>query len=179
MDGEELAYAGIARQAELIRDGAVSSRELTELYLRRIERLGGRLNPFTEILAERALAEVAPPRRGEEGGAGALQAGEEPAPDPEQPEQREDPQGVVGGVEAADEPGEERCERLLVALEDPPGAGDGEVPVGRRRRPGGPLVVGPVIRTTARSSRWISWWWKVHTPTPSSTFVVPPRAPGS
>ena len=58
MDGEELAYAGIARQAELIRDGAVSSRELTELYLRRIERLGGRLNPFTEILAERALAEA-------------------------------------------------------------------------------------------------------------------------
>ena len=28
MDREELAYAGIARQAELIRDGAVSSREL-------------------------------------------------------------------------------------------------------------------------------------------------------
>ena len=58
MDGEELAYAGIARQAELIRDGAISSRELTELYLRRIERLGRRLNPFTEILAERALAEA-------------------------------------------------------------------------------------------------------------------------
>ena len=58
MDGEELAFAGIARQAELIRDGEVSSRELTELYLRRIERLGARLNAFTEVLAERALAEA-------------------------------------------------------------------------------------------------------------------------
>ena len=44
MDGEELAFAGIARQAELIRAGEVSSRELTELYLERIERLGRRLN---------------------------------------------------------------------------------------------------------------------------------------
>ena len=34
VDGEELAYAGAARQAELIRAGEVSSRELVELYLR-------------------------------------------------------------------------------------------------------------------------------------------------
>ena len=58
MDGEELAYAGAARQAELIRAGEVSSRELVELYLERIERLNPRLNAFAEVLAERALAEA-------------------------------------------------------------------------------------------------------------------------
>ena len=55
MDAEELAFAGIARQAQLIHAGEVSSRELVELYLERIERLGGELNVFTEVLAERAL----------------------------------------------------------------------------------------------------------------------------
>ena len=58
MDTEELAYAGPARQAELIRAGEVSSRELVELYLERIERLGPKVNAFTEVLAERALAEA-------------------------------------------------------------------------------------------------------------------------
>ena len=52
MDAEELAFAGIARQAELIRAGEVSSRELTETYLERIERLGPRLNVLTEVLAD-------------------------------------------------------------------------------------------------------------------------------
>ncbi len=58
MDAEDLAFAGIARQAELIRAGEVSSRELVELYLERIERLDPELNAFTEVLAERALAEA-------------------------------------------------------------------------------------------------------------------------
>ena len=39
MNGQELAFAGVVRQAELIRSGEVSSTELTELYLERIERL--------------------------------------------------------------------------------------------------------------------------------------------
>jgi amidase len=56
VDAAELALAGIARQARLIRDGEVSSRELVALYLERIERLGTRLNCFTEVFAERALA---------------------------------------------------------------------------------------------------------------------------
>ena len=66
MDAEELAFAGIARQAELIRAGEVSSRELAELYLERIERLDPELNAFTEVLGERALAEAdaADARRG-------------------------------------------------------------------------------------------------------------------
>ena len=58
MDSIELAFAGCARQAELIRAGEVSSRELVELYLERIERLDPRLNAFRVVLAERALAEA-------------------------------------------------------------------------------------------------------------------------
>ena len=58
MDAEDLAFAGIARQAELIRAGEVSSRELTEVYLERIERLGPQLNVLTETLGERALADA-------------------------------------------------------------------------------------------------------------------------
>jgi amidase len=54
VDPTELAFAGIARQAELIRAGDVSSRELTELCLDRIERLNPALNAFTAVLAERA-----------------------------------------------------------------------------------------------------------------------------
>ena len=38
MDATELAFAGIARQAELLRGREVSSAELVELYLERIER---------------------------------------------------------------------------------------------------------------------------------------------
>ena len=58
MDAEELAFAGIARQAELIRAGEVSSRELTDLYLGRIERLDAELRTFTQVLAERAMADA-------------------------------------------------------------------------------------------------------------------------
>ena len=59
MDGADLAFAGIARQAELIRAGEVSSRELTELYLGRIERLGPAAQRVYRIVCgERALAEA-------------------------------------------------------------------------------------------------------------------------
>ena len=58
MEESELAFAGIARQAELIRAGEVSSRELTELYLRRIEQINPKINAFTTVLADRALAEA-------------------------------------------------------------------------------------------------------------------------
>jgi amidase len=67
VDGTELAFAGIARQAHLIREREVSSRELVELYLRRIETIGPRLNAFTHVLAERALAEADEADRGGEG----------------------------------------------------------------------------------------------------------------
>jgi amidase len=58
MDAVELAYAGIARQAELIAAGEVSSRDLVEVYLERIARLDGRLNAFRVVFAERARLEA-------------------------------------------------------------------------------------------------------------------------
>jgi amidase len=66
MDSEELAFAGIARQAELIASGEVTSRELVELYLERIARLDVRLNSFRVTFAERARMEAdqADERRG-------------------------------------------------------------------------------------------------------------------
>ena len=56
MDAADLAFAGLARQAELVRDGEVSSRELTELHLERIARLDPGLNAFRVVLGEEALA---------------------------------------------------------------------------------------------------------------------------
>jgi amidase len=66
VDPVDLAFAGVARQAELIRSGEVSSRELVELYLERIERIGPKINAFTDVFAESALSEadVADARRG-------------------------------------------------------------------------------------------------------------------
>jgi amidase len=52
-------FAGLARQAELIAAGDLSSRELTEACLERIARLDPTLNAFRVVLAERALAEAA------------------------------------------------------------------------------------------------------------------------
>ncbi len=66
MDATDLAFAGIARQAELIAAGEISSRELVELYLERIARFNPALNAFRVVLGERALleAEQADARRG-------------------------------------------------------------------------------------------------------------------
>jgi amidase len=66
MERDELAFAGVARQAELVRNGDVASRELVELYLERIERIDPGLNAFRTVMAERALvdAQQADGRRG-------------------------------------------------------------------------------------------------------------------
>lgn len=58
MDATDLAFAGIARQAELVRARSVSSRELVELYLERIERIDPRLNAYRSVFGESALAEA-------------------------------------------------------------------------------------------------------------------------
>lgn len=58
MDDSELAFAGIARQAELLRNREVTSRELVSLYLDRIDRIDGRLHSFRVVFGDRALAEA-------------------------------------------------------------------------------------------------------------------------
>ncbi|MGN6188268.1 MAG: amidase [Conexibacter sp.] len=70
MDRTDLAFAGIARQAELIRAGEVSPRELVELCLERIARIDPQLNAVRVVFAERALAEA-------DQAAGRLGAGDE------------------------------------------------------------------------------------------------------
>src|SRR5437588_6553139 len=58
MDPTDLAFAELARQAEMVRAREVSPRGLVELYLERIERLDRKRNAFGVVLAERALAEA-------------------------------------------------------------------------------------------------------------------------
>ena len=57
MDRDDLAFAGLARHADLIAAGELSSRELTELFLARIARLDPRLNAFRVVFGEQALIE--------------------------------------------------------------------------------------------------------------------------
>ncbi len=59
VDDAELAFAGVARQAQLVRERQVSPRELVSLYLDRIARLDPVLNVFRVVLADRAMAEAA------------------------------------------------------------------------------------------------------------------------
>jgi amidase len=54
----DIAFAGAARQAEMVRAGEVSPRELVQLCLDRIERLDPQLNSFRRVFAERALLEA-------------------------------------------------------------------------------------------------------------------------
>jgi amidase len=54
----ELAFLSAIEQAHLIRTTQVSSAELVELYLERIDRLDPELNAFVTVRAEEALAEA-------------------------------------------------------------------------------------------------------------------------
>ncbi|MGN6257232.1 MAG: amidase [Solirubrobacterales bacterium] len=56
--GDEIAFAGAARQAEMVRAGEVSATELVGLYLDRIQRLDPELNAFRKVFAERAMLEA-------------------------------------------------------------------------------------------------------------------------
>jgi amidase len=58
MTDNDIAFAGAARQAEMVRAREVSPTELVRLHLERIERLDPRLNSFRVVLAERALLEA-------------------------------------------------------------------------------------------------------------------------
>src|SRR5262245_16825887 len=66
MDATDLAFAGVARQAGLIAEGEITSRELVDLCLERIAQLDPQLNAFRIVFAERARleAEQADGRRG-------------------------------------------------------------------------------------------------------------------
>jgi amidase len=56
--GDEVAFAGTARQAEMVRAGEVSPSELVQHCLDRIGRLDPQLNSFRVVLGERALLEA-------------------------------------------------------------------------------------------------------------------------
>ena len=55
---EEIAFAPVTHLARWIEAGALTSRRLTELYLRRIETLNPRLFCFAAVTPERALAQA-------------------------------------------------------------------------------------------------------------------------
>jgi len=55
---EELAFLGLPGLARLLGAGELTPRELSELYLRRIERLDPRLHAFVSLRADEALAEA-------------------------------------------------------------------------------------------------------------------------
>ena len=55
---DEVAFAGLVRQAEMVRAGEVTPSELVELYLDRIERLDSELNSYRVVLADRARADA-------------------------------------------------------------------------------------------------------------------------
>jgi len=58
MQPTDLAYAGAAEQARLIRDREASARELVEATLAQIDRLDSELRAYRVVFAERALAEA-------------------------------------------------------------------------------------------------------------------------
>jgi amidase len=55
---QEVAFAGVTGQADLVRRGEASARELVELVLARIERLEPELKAFVAVYGERALLEA-------------------------------------------------------------------------------------------------------------------------
>ena len=75
MDGDDLAFAGLVAQARALRDRELSSRELVDATLERIDALDGRLNAFCQVYAEpaRAAARAADERLA--AGRGAAAAG--------------------------------------------------------------------------------------------------------
>ncbi|MFE9750015.1 amidase family protein [Saccharothrix saharensis] len=58
MDLTDACFAGAARQAELLRSGAFTSRDLVAECLRRIDRHDRRLNAFRLVFTDRALADA-------------------------------------------------------------------------------------------------------------------------
>src|SRR3954465_13692887 len=107
MADTDVAFAGPTRQAELVRAGEVSPRELVTLYLERIAPLDSKLNAFRLGPAEQALAEAEEAERRREAGDEAPLLGV--------PIAVKDTQDVAGevttiGTGAVDEPAREDSE---------------------------------------------------------------------
>jgi amidase len=118
---DDIAFAGAARQAEMVRAGEVSPTELVRLCLERIARLDPRLNAFRKVFAEKALLEA-------QQAEARLKAGEE-RPLLGVPVAIKDEVAVAGevttfGTDAFDQPAKEDCEMV------------------RRLREAGAIVVG-------------------------------------
>ncbi len=58
IDENRIAFASIAELSKLLRGHALSPVELTEIFLRRIERLNPKLNAYLTITADRAMADA-------------------------------------------------------------------------------------------------------------------------
>lgn len=58
MSQDDIAFAGAARQAEMVRAGEVSPTELVELCLDRIDHFDSELNAFRKVFAEKAMLEA-------------------------------------------------------------------------------------------------------------------------
>ncbi|MCU1591717.1 MAG: hypothetical protein JWP11_2973, partial [Frankiales bacterium] len=58
VDPDEVAYAGVVGQRELLRSGALTAVELLDLCLDRIDRYDGRIGAFRVLFRDRARAEA-------------------------------------------------------------------------------------------------------------------------
>src|ERR1700742_1454883 len=56
--GDDIAFVGMARQAEMVRGGEVSPTELVGSTLERIDRLHPELNAFRKVFADQAMLEA-------------------------------------------------------------------------------------------------------------------------
>jgi amidase len=118
---DDVAFAGAARQAEMVRGGQIAPSELVRMCLERIERLDPQLNAFRKVFAEKALLEA-------EQAEARLKAGEE-RPLLGVPIAIKDEVDVAGevktnGTDAFEEPAKADCEMV------------------RRLREAGAIVVG-------------------------------------
>jgi amidase len=106
---EDLAFAGAAKQAEMVRAREVSPTELVGLYLDRIARVDPQLNAFRKVLGEKALLEA-------QQADARLKAGEE-RPLLGVPVAIKDESAVAGevttfGTDAFDEPATDDCKMV-------------------------------------------------------------------
>jgi amidase len=106
---DDVAFAGAAKQAEMVRAGEISPTELVQLCLDRIGRLNPQLNAFRKVLAEKALLEA-------QQAEARLKAGEE-RPLLGVPIAIKDEVAVAGevttfGTDAFEEPAKEDCEMV-------------------------------------------------------------------